>query len=91
VHYPLLRCLGYADTGPVVAGRGGSRAEDVGIILRLGTLDLSVVGEESVMVHVLHSRVVGPLEPFAQGFAAELARQGIRCSRRRSSLGWLRI
>jgi len=28
------------------------------------------------MVVVLHSRVVGPLEPFAGGFAAELTRQG---------------
>lgn len=28
------------------------------------------------MVLVLHSQVVGPLEPFAQGFAGELARQG---------------
>jgi integrase/recombinase XerD len=28
------------------------------------------------MVHVLHSQVVGPLESYADGFAAELARQG---------------
>jgi integrase/recombinase XerD len=39
-------------------------------------LDLSVVGEESVMVKALRSIVVGPLERFAGGFAAELARQG---------------
>lgn len=28
------------------------------------------------MVHVLHSYVVGPLEPYARGFAEDLARQG---------------
>jgi integrase/recombinase XerD len=39
-------------------------------------LELSVVGEESVVVHVLHSRVVGPLEAYAPGFAGELERLG---------------
>ena len=34
------------------------------------------------MIHVLRSYVVGPLEPFAEGFAAELARQGSTPSRR---------
>jgi integrase/recombinase XerD len=28
------------------------------------------------MIHVLHSRVVGPLEPYAHGFAEELSRRG---------------
>jgi site-specific recombinase XerD len=39
------------------------------------------------MVHVLHSRVVGPLEPFAQGFAAELARQGYTVQSASQQLG----
>ena len=39
------------------------------------------------MIHVLRSYVVGPLEPFAEGFAAELARQGYTVDTRRQQLG----
>lgn len=39
------------------------------------------------MIHVLRSYVVGPLEPFAEGFAAELARQGYTVDTMRQQLG----
>lgn len=39
------------------------------------------------MVVVLGARVVGPLEPFAEGFAEELARQGYTVHTRRQHLG----
>jgi integrase/recombinase XerD len=39
------------------------------------------------MVVVLGARVVGPLEPFAEGFAGELARQGYTVQTRRQKLG----
>jgi hypothetical protein len=39
------------------------------------------------MVVVLGARVVGPLEPFADGFAGELARQGYTVQTRRQQLG----
>ena len=42
------------------------------------------------MIHVLRSYVVGPLEPFAEGFAAELARQGYTVDTMRQQLGLLR-
>lgn len=39
------------------------------------------------MIHVLRSYVVGQLEPFAEGFAAELARQGYTVDTMRQQLG----
>ena len=39
------------------------------------------------MVVVLRARVVGPLEPLAEGFANELARQGYTVHSRRQQLG----
>jgi integrase/recombinase XerD len=39
------------------------------------------------MIHVLRSYVLGPLEPFAEGFAAELARQGYTVDTMRQQLG----
>ena len=39
------------------------------------------------MIHVLRSYVVGPLEPFAEGIAAELARQGYTVDTMRQQLG----
>ena len=39
------------------------------------------------MIHVLRSYVVGPLEPFAEGFAAELARQRYTVDTMRQQLG----
>jgi hypothetical protein len=37
---------------------------------------LSIAGEEIVVVVVVGSRVIGPMESYAAGFAAELNRLG---------------
>jgi integrase/recombinase XerD len=41
------------------------------------------------MIHVLRSFVVGPLEPYAAGFAADLERQGYTANAAVCQLGWI--
>ena len=41
------------------------------------------------MIHVLRSFVVGPLEPYAAGFAADLKRQGYADNSAVCQMGWI--